>query len=66
MSFESTNIKDYLVVPTCLQCPDLGYARFCQNEEWCSYCGENANKKNECPNKDKEKRAFLAISRTKK
>jgi len=44
--FESTGIKDNLVVPTCLNCHNFGnIARVCRIDQRCGHCGETGHKK---------------------
>lgn len=58
IGYEVTNVKDYLVVTTCLKCFDYGHiANYCKNDPRCGTCGEKGHKKSEC--RDKEKKVCL-------
>ena len=50
VGFASHTAKDYVVVPRCHKCQDLGHiARHCRKEnEVCSHCGEQDHKKDDC------------------
>lgn len=54
VGFNAIRAKDYLVVPRCIKCQDIGHvAKHCKAEEnTCSHCGEQGHNKNECPKKD--------------
>lgn len=66
IGYEVTNIKDYLVVTTCLKCFDYGHiANHCKNDSRCGNCGDKSHKKNDC--KEKEKKVCVpCFSRGKK
>lgn len=53
VSFCAIDIKDYIVVPRCQKCQDIGHvAKHCQSkEEVCGHCGAEGHKKPECPKK---------------
>lgn len=50
LPFISVAVKDYIVVPKCLKCQDLGHvAKHCRNEETtCAHCGQKGHEKKEC------------------
>ncbi|XP_028148421.2 uncharacterized protein LOC114341807 [Diabrotica virgifera virgifera] len=48
IGFNAINARDYIVVPKCLKCQDLGrVAKHCTKETACSHCG-GAHEKKEC------------------
>ncbi|KAG5869293.1 hypothetical protein JTB14_028632 [Gonioctena quinquepunctata] len=51
IGFTSVNTKDYIVVPKCLKCQDLGHvSKFCtKTESICRHCGEIGHEKKYCP-----------------
>lgn len=53
IGFSSHNVKDYIVVPRCLKCQDLGHiAKHCRKEEGvCAHCGDSGHNKSDCPKK---------------
>jgi len=55
IGYEVTDIKDFLVVTTCLKCHEYGHiAAHCINEARCGNCSDKSHKKQDCPNKDKK------------
>uniref|UniRef100_A0A6P7GKV9 Uncharacterized protein LOC114339402 n=1 Tax=Diabrotica virgifera virgifera TaxID=50390 RepID=A0A6P7GKV9_DIAVI len=47
VGFSALNAKDYIVVPKCMKCQDLGHvAKHCAKEMACSHCGEMHERKN--------------------
>ena len=54
VGFSSHSAKDYIVVPRCLKCQDLGHvAKHCKKEKsTCSHCGEEDHNKAECGKKE--------------
>ena len=50
LGFRSVNVKDYVVVPRCIKCQDLGHvAKYCSKEKsTCSHCGEEDHSKQQC------------------
>lgn len=55
VGFKSLNVRDYVVVPTCNRCQDLGHiAKQChEKEEVCAHCGKEGHRKAECPGKER-------------
>ena len=53
LGFRSVNIKDYVVVPRCIKCQDLGHvAKYCSREKsTCAHCGEEDHSKQQCEKK---------------
>ncbi|CAH1184015.1 unnamed protein product [Phaedon cochleariae] len=53
IGFTSVNTKDYIVVPKCLKCQDLGHiGKYCaKTENICSHCGESGHIKKDCQKK---------------
>lgn len=59
LGFRSLSAKDYLVVPRCNKCQDLGHvAKYCHQEEVCGHCGKTGHRKNECPDKNRPKKCI--------
>lgn len=58
--FASHPVKDYVVVPRCHKCQDLGHvAKWCKAEKMvCAHCGEQDHTKNDCK---KSKQASVCI-----
>jgi len=55
IGFEATNIKDYLVVTTCMKCFNYGHiSRYCKEDERCGNCGEKDHKKQDCKEQGKK------------
>mgnify|MGYP000683972697 CR=1 FL=1 len=54
IGFQSLSTKDYIVVPRCLKCQDLGnVAKHCKRQKSsCPHCGEEDHEKKECSKKD--------------
>ena len=52
--FTSHNVRDFIVVPRCLKCQDLGHVRkYCRAEkEVCMHCGEHDHVKSDCDKKN--------------
>ncbi|KAE8740127.1 hypothetical protein FOCC_FOCC014363 [Frankliniella occidentalis] len=50
LGWKSHKVTDYLKVPTCQKCRDLGHMRkYCQEKgDTCKKCGEKGHKKKEC------------------
>lgn len=67
MGFYSLSIKDYIVVPRCLKCYDLGHvAKHCKEEEQnCSHCGGQKHQKAECPKKGEDQTCIPCQKRNK-
>ncbi|CAG9825807.1 unnamed protein product [Phaedon cochleariae] len=53
IGFTGVNTKDYLVVPKCLKCQDLGHiGKYCsKTENVCRHCGEVDHEKKDSPKK---------------
>lgn len=68
VGFSSHAAKDYIVVPRCLKCQDLGHiAKHCRHtKETCSHCGEQDHKKNECGKKEQAPTCIPCMLRKKK
>lgn len=66
--FRSLNVKDYIVVPRCAKCQDLGHVvKHCQQEaSICGHCGVQGHEKTQCPSKDKQKMCIPCTKRGKK
>lgn len=54
VGFSSHSAKDYIVVPRCLKCQDLGHvSKHCRKDKsTCSHCGEEDHSKAECGRKE--------------
>lgn len=68
LPFLSVTAKDYLVIPRCNKCQDLGHvAKHCQCENIiCAHCGEKDHERKECSNKDNPKKCIACHKRGKK
>lgn len=51
VAYGSYDVKDYIVVPRCMKCQDLGHvSKYCRKEnQVCSHCGDEAHKRADCP-----------------
>lgn len=54
VGFQSLAVKDYVVVPRCLKCQDLGHvAKHCRKEKsTCAHCGEEDHERKDCGKKE--------------
>ncbi|XP_028145852.1 uncharacterized protein LOC114339400 [Diabrotica virgifera virgifera] len=65
IGFSAINAKDYIVVPKCLKCQDLGHvAKHCSKETACSHCG-GAHEKKECDKAEQRKTCIPCKARGK-
>lgn len=55
LGFRAINVKDYLVVPKCMRCQDLGHvSKHCpRTQETCAHCGVEEHTRANCSQKDK-------------
>lgn len=62
------NCKDYLVVPRCLKCQDLGHvAKHCPKEQSaCNHCGDTTHEKKDCTKKEQPKVCIPCKTRNKR
>jgi hypothetical protein len=49
LGHSSVKTKDFLIIPRCIKCNDLGHVqKYCQGEETCAKCGDKGHKKAAC------------------
>ena len=55
IGYRAVKVKDYIVVPLCTKCQDLGHAtKFCpKTKNICAQCGNEGHLRKDCQHKDK-------------
>lgn len=68
LNFTAITAKDFLAIPRCLKCQDLGHvAKHCNSEETnCSHCGGNGHEKKTCPKKEEQQKCIPCSKKGKK
>lgn len=68
LPFIAISVKDFIVVPKCLKCQDLGHIdKHCTSKSSnCAHCGEQGHERKECEKKDKNPVCPPCLARKKK